>query len=93
VQDGQPFVIPTAFGRVGEKLYLHGHSANHLLKTMKARTHTPLLACCTCTLACSVSRMLPVGSHPGMLTVSVLVALLAHTRLGRGSHEVPFSRF
>lgn len=35
VQDDQPIVIPTAYARVGEKLYLHGHAANHLLKTMK----------------------------------------------------------
>lgn len=35
-KDGHPFVIPTAYARVGEKIYLHGHASNYLLKTMKA---------------------------------------------------------
>ena len=29
--DGQPFVIPTLFGRDGEKLYLHGSAASRML--------------------------------------------------------------
>jgi nitroimidazol reductase NimA-like FMN-containing flavoprotein (pyridoxamine 5'-phosphate oxidase superfamily) len=34
VVDGQPYVIPTNFGRVGEKLYLHGSSASRMLRTL-----------------------------------------------------------
>lgn len=34
-KDGQPFVIPTAYARVNEKLYLHGAASNYLMKTMK----------------------------------------------------------
>jgi nitroimidazol reductase NimA-like FMN-containing flavoprotein (pyridoxamine 5'-phosphate oxidase superfamily) len=32
--DGQPFVIPTNFGRSGETLYLHGSAASRMLKTL-----------------------------------------------------------
>lgn len=34
VVDGQPFVIPTNFGRVGNTVYLHGSSASRMLKTL-----------------------------------------------------------
>jgi len=30
--NGQPFVIPTAYGRVGDKLYIHGSSASRTLR-------------------------------------------------------------
>ena len=34
VVDGQPFVIPTNYARVGDVLYLHGSSASRMLKTL-----------------------------------------------------------
>ena len=34
VSDGQPFVIPTAYGRVGQTLYLHGAKASRMLKAL-----------------------------------------------------------
>jgi len=34
VADGQPFVIPTNYGRVGETLYLHGSTASRMLRTL-----------------------------------------------------------
>lgn len=34
VADGQPFVIPTNFGRVGGTLYLHGSAASRMLRTL-----------------------------------------------------------
>jgi uncharacterized protein len=34
VVDGQPFVIPTNFGRVGDIVYLHGSAASRMLKTL-----------------------------------------------------------
>ena len=37
VEDGQPFVIPTAYCRIGDKVYLHGHVSNKLLKRVKVR--------------------------------------------------------
>jgi uncharacterized protein len=36
VADGQPFVIPTAYGRVGDTLYLHGAKASRMLKALAA---------------------------------------------------------
>ncbi len=32
--DGQPYVIPTNYGRVGDKLYLHGSAASRMLRTL-----------------------------------------------------------
>jgi nitroimidazol reductase NimA-like FMN-containing flavoprotein (pyridoxamine 5'-phosphate oxidase superfamily) len=32
--DGQPFVIPTNYGRSGDTLYLHGSAASRMLKTL-----------------------------------------------------------
>jgi nitroimidazol reductase NimA-like FMN-containing flavoprotein (pyridoxamine 5'-phosphate oxidase superfamily) len=32
--DGQPYVIPTNYGRSGHTLYLHGSSASRMLKTL-----------------------------------------------------------
>src|SRR5215470_1855729 len=32
--DGQPFVIPTNYGRSGDLLYLHGSAASRMLRTL-----------------------------------------------------------
>jgi nitroimidazol reductase NimA-like FMN-containing flavoprotein (pyridoxamine 5'-phosphate oxidase superfamily) len=32
--DGQPFVIPTTYGRIGDQLYLHGSAASRMLRTV-----------------------------------------------------------
>jgi uncharacterized protein len=34
VVDGQPFVIPTGYGRLGDTLYVHGSSASRMLRTL-----------------------------------------------------------
>src|SRR5882672_9660949 len=34
VVDGQPFVIPTNYGRAGETFYLHGSAASRMLRTL-----------------------------------------------------------
>jgi uncharacterized protein len=44
--EGQPFVIPTLYGRDGEKLYLHGSSASRMLRELE----TGVPACVTVTL-------------------------------------------
>ncbi len=44
--DGQPYVIPTLFGRDGEKLYLHGSAASRMLRQLE----TGVPACITVTL-------------------------------------------
>ncbi|MBV8436955.1 MAG: pyridoxamine 5'-phosphate oxidase family protein [Silvibacterium sp.] len=36
VVDGQPFVIPTGYGRSGNTLYMHGSSASRMLRTLEA---------------------------------------------------------
>jgi nitroimidazol reductase NimA-like FMN-containing flavoprotein (pyridoxamine 5'-phosphate oxidase superfamily) len=35
VVDGQPFVIPTSFGRKQDSLYIHGSAASRMLRQMK----------------------------------------------------------
>ncbi|MGA8311414.1 MAG: pyridoxamine 5'-phosphate oxidase family protein, partial [Terriglobales bacterium] len=34
VADGQPFVIPTAYGRVDDNLYMHGSAASRMLRNL-----------------------------------------------------------
>lgn len=34
VVDGQPCVIPTSYGRVGDKLYIHGSAASRMLRSL-----------------------------------------------------------
>jgi len=34
VVDGQPFVIPTGFGRVDDRLYIHGSQISRMLRTL-----------------------------------------------------------
>ena len=46
VDDGTPFVVPTAYARVGDVVYLHGASGNHMLSTLA----TGCPACLTVTL-------------------------------------------
>src|ERR1700678_4569020 len=35
VADGQPFVIPTSYGRKNDNLYIHGSAASRMLRQMK----------------------------------------------------------
>jgi hypothetical protein len=44
--DGQPFIIPTLYGRDGEKLYLHGSAVSRMLRELE----TGIPACVTVTL-------------------------------------------
>lgn len=44
--DGQPFVIPTLYGRDGERLYLHGSAVSRTLRELEAG----IPACVTVTL-------------------------------------------
>jgi nitroimidazol reductase NimA-like FMN-containing flavoprotein (pyridoxamine 5'-phosphate oxidase superfamily) len=47
VMDGQPFVIPTAYARSGEQIYIHGSPASRL---MKSGSNQDLDLCLTVTL-------------------------------------------
>lgn len=44
--EGQPFVIPTGYGRSGDRLYIHGSAASRMLKTIG----TGIPVCVTVTL-------------------------------------------
>jgi nitroimidazol reductase NimA-like FMN-containing flavoprotein (pyridoxamine 5'-phosphate oxidase superfamily) len=44
--DGQPFVIPTLYGRDGQRLYLHGSAASRMLRELE----TGIPICVTVTL-------------------------------------------
>ena len=46
VVDSQPFVIPTSYGRVDDKLYIHGSAASRMLKQLS----TAVPVCVTVTL-------------------------------------------
>ncbi len=46
VDEGQPFVIPSAYARVGERLVVHGSAASRMVKALAAGTP----ACVTVTL-------------------------------------------
>jgi nitroimidazol reductase NimA-like FMN-containing flavoprotein (pyridoxamine 5'-phosphate oxidase superfamily) len=46
VVDGQPFVIPTGFGRAGDNLYIHGSAASRMLRNLDEGVS----ACVTVTL-------------------------------------------
>ena len=46
VQDGQPFVIPTLYGRAGDVLYLHGSAASRMIRELASGVP----ACVTVTL-------------------------------------------
>jgi nitroimidazol reductase NimA-like FMN-containing flavoprotein (pyridoxamine 5'-phosphate oxidase superfamily) len=46
VDEGQPFVIPTIYVRIGERLYLHGSPASRMLQALQAGAE----ACVTVTL-------------------------------------------
>ncbi|MDQ3473551.1 MAG: pyridoxamine 5'-phosphate oxidase family protein [Acidobacteriota bacterium] len=46
VVDGQPIVIPTGYGRIDDKLYIHGSQASRMLRTLKTGVDT----CVTVTL-------------------------------------------
>lgn len=35
VVEGQPFVIPTGYGRAGDQLYIHGSQASRMLRTLR----------------------------------------------------------
>ncbi len=46
VVDGQPFVIPTGYGRAGDNLYIHGSAASRMLR----RVDEGIAVCVTVTL-------------------------------------------
>ena len=51
VADGQPYVIPTSYGRDGDVLYIHGSAASRMLRNLDQGVPV----CVTVTLARRVS--------------------------------------
>ena len=58
--DGQQYVIPTCYGRVGETLYIHGSAVSRTLKTLA------VCSSCACILA---------GATPACKTACLFVRL------------------
>jgi uncharacterized protein len=59
VQDGQPFVIPTLYGRVGDVVYVHGSSASRMLRTLEGGVD----ACLTVTLVDGIVLARSIFNH------------------------------
>ncbi|WP_433395825.1 pyridoxamine 5'-phosphate oxidase family protein [Streptomyces sp. CA-146814] len=49
VRDGAPVVLPTMFGRVGERLYVHGSTGSRPLRSTRAAADPGLPVCLTVT--------------------------------------------
>jgi nitroimidazol reductase NimA-like FMN-containing flavoprotein (pyridoxamine 5'-phosphate oxidase superfamily) len=59
VQDGQPFVIPTLFARIGDEVFVHGSSASRMLRTLDGGVD----ACLTVTLVDGVVLARSIFNH------------------------------
>jgi len=59
VQDGQPYVIPTLFARIGDELFVHGSSASRMLRTLDSGID----ACLTATLVDGIVLARSVFNH------------------------------
>jgi hypothetical protein len=77
VVDGQPYVIPTGFGRDGDKLYIHGSAVSRTLKTLGSGV--PM--CLTVTLLDGLV-LARSGFHSSMNYRSVVVLGTAHPVTG-----------
>jgi uncharacterized protein len=68
VVDGQPYVIPTGFARVGDTLYIHGSPASRMLRTLAGGVQV----CVTVTLVDGIV-MARSGFHSSMNYRSVVI--------------------
>jgi nitroimidazol reductase NimA-like FMN-containing flavoprotein (pyridoxamine 5'-phosphate oxidase superfamily) len=59
VHEGQPYVIPTLYGRVGDEVYVHGSSASRMLRTLEAGVE----ACLTVTLVDGIVLARSIFNH------------------------------
>ena len=84
VADGQPYAIPTAYGRVGDVLYVHGSAASRMLKSLSGQVDV----CVTVTL---VDGLVLARSafHHSMNYRSVVVLGQARLVTGRTSSQRP----
>jgi nitroimidazol reductase NimA-like FMN-containing flavoprotein (pyridoxamine 5'-phosphate oxidase superfamily) len=73
VVDGQPFVIPTGYGRVGDNLYIHGSAASRMLR----RVDEGIPVCVTVTLLDGLVLARSIFNH-SMNYRSVVILGTAH---------------
>jgi uncharacterized protein len=73
VADGQPFVIPTGYGRVGDNLYIHGSAASRMLR----RVDEGVAVCITVTLLDGLVLARSIFNH-SMNYRSVVILGTAH---------------
>ena len=59
VHDGQPYVIPTLFGRVGDEVYVHGSAASRMLRIVRGGVD----ACLTVTLVDGIVLARSIFNH------------------------------
>jgi nitroimidazol reductase NimA-like FMN-containing flavoprotein (pyridoxamine 5'-phosphate oxidase superfamily) len=73
VADGQPFVIPTSYGRVDDNLYIHGSAASRMLR----RIDEGIAVCVTVTLLDGLVLARSIFNH-SMNYRSVVILGAAH---------------
>jgi uncharacterized protein len=57
--EGQPYVIPTLYARIGDEVYVHGSSASRMLRTL----HAGVDACLTVTLVDGIVLARSIFNH------------------------------
>jgi hypothetical protein len=86
--DNQPFVIPTLYGRRGERLYLHGSAASRMLRELE----TGIPACVTVTLVDGLVLSRPAFHHSmNYRSANEILTTLHFVRAGLGVSLVPRS--
>ena len=88
VVDGQPYVIPTGFARVNDKLYIHGSAASRMLRTLADGVQV----CVTVTLIDGIV-MARSGFHSSMNYRSVVILGRAMPVEGRGEKLAALAAF
>src|SRR5262245_34581437 len=90
VVDGAPLVLPTAYGRIGDTLYLHGSSANRSLHAADGQevcvtvTHVDGLVCARSVFSHSVNYRSAV-----VFGIARIVTDADEFLAGRGAHGIP----
>jgi uncharacterized protein len=59
VHEGQPFVIPTLFARIGDEVYVHGSAASRMLRSLRGGVD----ACLTVTLVDGIVLARSIFNH------------------------------
>jgi uncharacterized protein len=84
--DGQPFVIPTSYGRKDDSLFIHGSAASRMLKNMKEA----LPVCVTVTLVDGLVLARSIFNHSMNYRSVVVLGKAAMIRLKSWRLCTPF---